>query len=124
LNSRCPVFAQHATLFELTANAQHTTLHPNARAIPGPCSTALVVFEITPIQSLAPTTIHPKMHRAHRDSKTLGDGTDWLTISNRSNHLLTTRRLELFSSYNLSSKKSSTLLTCSTVAESQVFNEC
>jgi len=45
------------------------------------------------------------MHCANRHAKALSNRTDWLTISNRSNHLSTTQRLELFFSYGQSSKK-------------------
>jgi len=105
LNGRRPVFAQYAALFEFTANAQHTSLRSNTGAIPRPWRTALVIIQVTPIQPLTPTAIHPKMHCANRHAKALSNRTDWLTISNRSNHLSTTQRLELFFSYGQSSKK-------------------
>jgi hypothetical protein len=123
MNRPRPILAQIAVLTQAPAQRHNLLLDSRWRAVPTTWTTRSPIGEIHPIQATISSAPHPKRHRAHANPKLIGYRAHALARMHRTYHcparLLNTEFLAMVNP----SKKPKPYINCSTIAETQLFND-
>jgi hypothetical protein len=123
MNRPRPILAQIAVLAQAPAQLHNLLLDSRWRAVPTTWTTRRPIREIHPIQATVSSAPHPKRHAAHANPKLLGYRAHTLARTHRTHHctarLLNTEFLAMIKP----STKPKLYIKCSTIAETQLFND-